>query len=152
MKKTTRLIRTLAVALLASVLAHSPLAVQAAEKLQSLRGAEITAPDQESDLFKREKDRAPIEREYVQQPPLVPHSVQGYNITKNFNKCLDCHSWSRYKETGATKVSLTHFKTRDGQELSNISPRRYFCMTCHVPQTDAKPLVKNNFKKAEGLQ
>lgn len=149
MKKTTRI---LAVALLASLLTQSPLSALAAEKLQSLRGAEISAPDQESDLFKREKDRSPIERDYVQQPPLVPHSVQGYNVTKNFNKCLDCHSWNRYKETGATKVSLTHFKTRDGQELSTISPRRYFCLTCHVPQTDAKALVKNNFKKAEGLQ
>ncbi|MBL8436728.1 MAG: nitrate reductase cytochrome c-type subunit, partial [Zoogloeaceae bacterium] len=61
-------------------------------------------------------------------------------------------SWTRYKETGATKVSLTHFKNREGQELSNISPRRYFCTQCHVPQTDAKPLVGNSFKKAEGLR
>ena len=44
----------------------------------------------------------------------------------------------RYKESGATKVSITHFKDRDGRELSNISPRRYFCTQCHVPQTNAK--------------
>ena len=55
-------------------------------------------------------------------------------------------------ETGATKVSLTHFKDRDGRELSNISPRRYFCTQCHVPQTDAKPLVDNTFQRARGLQ
>ncbi|MCB1961304.1 MAG: nitrate reductase cytochrome c-type subunit, partial [Rhodocyclaceae bacterium] len=36
--------------------------------------------------------------------------------------------------------------------LSNISPRRYFCNQCHVPQFDAKPLVENTFKKAEGLR
>lgn len=136
-----------------AVMALLPLGAQSAEPVvQSLRGVEVNVADHESEAFRREKDRAPIPREYVQQPPLVPHSVQGYNITKNFNKCMDCHAWNRYKETGATKVSPTHFKTREGQELSNISPRRYFCMTCHVPQTDAKPLVSNTFKPAVGVK
>lgn len=135
----------------------SPTPSRAAEasqpvKLQSLRGADVAAPESESELFKNEKDRPPIARDFVQQPPLIPHAVKGYNITANFNKCLDCHSWSRYKETGATKISLTHFKDRDGKELANISPRRYFCEQCHVPQTDAKPLVANTFKPAEGLK
>jgi len=147
MNKPTRI---LSVALLASLLLQPLLGVHAAEKLQSLRGADITAADHESDLFKREKDRAPLQRNYEQQPPIIPHGVQSYNITKSFNKCLDCHAWSRYKETGATKVSITHFKTRDGQELANISPRRYFCLSCHVPQTDAPELVPNTFKRAEG--
>lgn len=121
--------------------------------LATLRGAPITAAETEStDPFKPSKDSAPLPRDYVQQPPLIPHRIDGYAVTKNFNKCMDCHSWTRYKETGATKVSLTHFKTRDGQELSNISPRRYFCMQCHVPQADAKPLVANKFQRAQGLQ
>lgn len=149
MKKTTRI---LAIALVASLISISPLTVTAVEKLQSLRGTDINASEAESDAFRREKDRAPIPRDFVQQPPLIPHTVQNYNITVNFNKCMDCHAWTRYKETGATKVSLTHFKTRDGQELSNISPRRYFCMSCHVPQTDAKPLVANTFRRADGLK
>jgi cytochrome c-type protein NapB len=137
-------------------LAAAAMAVTAAEepavKLQSLRGADVAAPEAASELFKNEKDRPPIPRDFVQQPPLIPHAVKGYNITMNFNKCLDCHSWSRYKETGATKISLTHFKDRDGKELANVSPRRYFCEQCHVPQTDAKPLVANTFKPAEGLK
>jgi cytochrome c-type protein NapB len=128
--------------------------VQAADAgLRSLRGAAIQDADTESaDPFKGSRDSAPIERNYLQQPPLIPHKVDGYTLTRNFNKCMDCHAWNRYKETGATKVSLTHFKTRDGQELSNISPRRYFCMQCHVPQADAKPLVANNFKAADGIR
>lgn len=149
MKKTTRV---LALALFASFVSLSPLPAVASEKVVSLRGADITASEAESEAFRREKDRTPIPRDFVQQPPLIPHTVQGYNITINFNKCMDCHAWTRYKETGATKVSLTHFKTRDGQELSNISPRRYFCLQCHVSQTDAKPLVANNFRRAEGLK
>ena len=120
--------------------------------VQSLRGRDVSAQEPDPGNYKQERDRAPIVRDYVQQPPLIPHVTENYQITANFNKCMDCHSWSRYKETGATKVSLTHFKTREGQELSNISPRRYFCTQCHVPQTDAKPLVGNTFKKAEGLR
>lgn len=121
--------------------------------LKSLRGAEIQAPDTESaDPFKGIRDSAPIERNYLQQPPIIPHKIDTYNITMKYNMCMDCHAWSRYKETGATKVSLTHFKTREGQELSNISPRRYFCVSCHVPQVDARPLVGNRFKPAEGMR
>ncbi len=153
MKNKSRLFTAaLAAALMATTFAWMP--VQASDGgLKSLRGAEIQAPETEyADPFKVMKDSAPIERDYVQQPPLIPHKTDGYNITMKYNKCMDCHSWTRYKETGATKVSLTHFKTRDGQELSNISPRRYFCQQCHVPQVDAKPLVANKFKPAEGIR
>ena len=133
--------------------AASPAATDAAPAtIQSLRGRDVSAAEPEAGNYKQERDRAPIPRDYVQQPPLIPHVTEGYQITANFNKCMDCHAWSRYKEAGATKVSLTHFKTREGQDLSNISPRRYFCTQCHVPQTDAKPLVNNTFKKAEALR
>ena len=123
-----------------------------AVKLDSLRGG---VPIQDTIAIapaRQERDTRPIDRDFVQQPPLIPHKVEGYEVTLNFNKCMDCHAWSRYKESGATKVSLTHFKDRDGGELSNISPRRYFCMQCHVPQTDATPLVANKFQRAEGLR
>lgn len=145
--------RFLPAALLASLMLVSLPGFASGDGLTTLRGAPIQAAETESaDAFKMSKESAPIPRDYVQQPPLVPHKVEGYAITKNFNKCMDCHSWTRYKETGATKVSLTHFKTRDGQELSNISPRRYFCLQCHVPQADAKPLVGNTFQRGTGLQ
>lgn len=123
-----------------------------AQSVHSLRGADVAAPAPELGNYRVIPDQAPLPRDYVQQPPLIPHKVEGYEITMNFNKCMDCHAWSRYQETGATKVSLTHFKDRDGGELSNISPRRYFCMQCHVPQTDAKPLIANTFRPAQGLR
>lgn len=120
--------------------------------VETLRGRDVSAPELDSKVYRQERDGPPIPRDFVQQPPLIPHVTAGYTITANFNKCMDCHSWTRYKESGATKVSLTHFKDRDGRELSNISPRRYFCTQCHVPQTDAKPLVNNTFQRAEGLR
>ncbi|MCB1917558.1 MAG: nitrate reductase cytochrome c-type subunit [Rhodocyclaceae bacterium] len=142
----------LLLAVLAAVGLGLPLAAPAADAVQSLRGRTVDDAALQPGNYAVEKDHAPAAREYVQQPPLIPHKIDGYNITTNFNKCMDCHSWTRYREAGATKVSLTHFKDRDGKELSNISPRRYFCNQCHVVQTDAKPLVENKFKKAEGLQ
>lgn len=43
-------------------------------------------------------------------------------------------------------ISITHYMTREGQMLADVSPRRYFCTACHVPQADRKPLVENTFK------
>ncbi|MFT7432120.1 MAG: cytochrome c-type protein NapB, partial [Colwellia sp.] len=62
-----------------------------------------------------------------------------------------CHGWKYARETGATKISLTHFETRDGKTLSDVSPRRYFCSKCHVTQADAPELVDNLFKPVESL-
>ena len=122
--------------------------------VKALRDTSVASAEQpgEGTGFKAERDHAPLPRDFVQQPPLIPHTVAGYNITANFNKCMDCHAWSRARETGATKVSLTHFRDRDGKELTSVSPRRYFCLQCHVPQSDTKPLVTNTFKPAEGLR
>ena len=124
----------------------------ASAKVQSLRGVDVSASDPESEGMRYGRDQPALPRDFVQQPPLIPHSIEGYTVDKNFNKCLDCHAWNRTKETGATKISVTHFRTRDGVELSNISPLRYFCNQCHVSQSEAKPLVGNTFKPGTGLR
>lgn len=152
-----QLITALKVFVLASVMATVGVgAVSAADpapvKLQGLRGGTPLNADNPIAPARQERDRPPIDRDFVQQPPLIPHTINGYQITKNFNKCMDCHAWQKTKATGATKVGVTHFRTREGQELDNISPRRYFCTQCHVPQTEAKPLVDNTFQRARGLQ
>jgi nitrate reductase (cytochrome), electron transfer subunit len=120
--------------------------------VQSLRGAvPIDAERAPEDLKRWQRDRDPIPRDYLQQPPLIPHHIDGYVINVRFNKCMTCHSWSKYKEAGATKISLTHFKDRIGTELSDVSPQRYFCTQCHVPQVDAKPLVDNRFRPIDAV-
>jgi cytochrome c-type protein NapB len=127
---------------------------QAAEpvKLQSLRGGTPVQQDNPPQASHQERDHPVGDRDFVQMPPLIPHTTAGYQVTKNFNKCMDCHAWQKTKASGATKVSVTHFRDRSGQELDNVSPRRYFCTQCHVAQTDAKPIVENTFKRARGLQ
>jgi cytochrome c-type protein NapB len=48
-------------------------------------------------------------------------------------------------------VSITHFMDRDGQFLASVSPRRYFCVQCHVPQSSVKPPVNNRFVDIDSL-
>ena len=124
-----------------------------AEELESLRGANpLDSGASKPEIKSWQADRSPIEREFVHQPPLIPHTVEGYVINIKFNKCLTCHSWANYKERNATKISLTHFSDRDGNDLSNVSARRYFCTQCHVPQVNAPPLVENTFNPLKTIK
>lgn len=150
MKKTI----TLALVTAIGALVLFQVNVQAADNNpDSLRGkTPILETDKSVPLKRWQRDRDPIPRDYVQQPPLVPHKIESYQITARNNKCLSCHSWSRYKEVGATKISLTHFKDRAGTDMADVSPRRYFCTQCHVPQVDAKPLVENTFKPINAVR
>ncbi|NQV99116.1 MAG: nitrate reductase cytochrome c-type subunit [Rhodospirillales bacterium] len=90
-------------------------------------------------------------RNFPEQPPTIPHNIRGYQIDLNTNKCLSCHSRKAVGQSQAPMVSVTHFMDRDGQVLSAVTPRRYFCTQCHVPQHDIKPLVENEFIDADDL-
>lgn len=87
-------------------------------------------------------------RNYPEQPPIIPHSIDGYQLTVNTNRCLSCHKREFTEGSGAPMISVTHFMDRDGQVLADVTPRRYFCTQCHVQQTDARPLVPNLFEDA----
>jgi cytochrome c-type protein NapB len=87
-------------------------------------------------------------RNYPEQPPVIPHSVEGYQLTLNTNRCLTCHSRQYIEGSGAPMISVTHYMNRDGQVLADVTPRRYFCTACHVTQTAAQPLVGNTFQDA----
>jgi len=84
-------------------------------------------------------------RNYPEQPPVIPHSISGYQLSLNTNRCLECHRRQFTEASGAPMISVTHFMDRDFQVLADVAPRRYFCLQCHVPQTEAPPLVGNDF-------
>ena len=90
-------------------------------------------------------------RAYPMQPPTIPHSVDGYQVDLNSNRCMLCHARANAARFQAPEVSVTHYMDRDDQFLATISPRRYFCMQCHVVQTDAAPLVANTFLDIDTL-
>ena len=122
-------------------------AVAVAQDITSLRGHLAIDEDSSAPEPKQyNKDGEPMVRDYIQQPPLIPHKIKGYTINRRSNKCLTCHSWKHYREAGATKISPTHFEDREKHVLANVSPRRYFCTQCHVRQTEATPLVENSFQ------
>ncbi|KAA0980330.1 nitrate reductase cytochrome c-type subunit [Pseudomonas sp. ANT_H12B] len=91
------------------------------------------------------------ERNYPDQPPTIPHTIVGYQVDKYGNKCLSCHSRANSAQTQATAISITHYMDRDGQALAAVSPRRYFCNQCHVPQTEVLPLVGNTFETIDKI-
>lgn len=118
----------------------------------SLRGeTPIDEVNEAPSVFEQSKPSNGFGRAYRQQPPLIPHRVDSYQVTKAFNKCVSCHGWPQHVQFGAPKISETHYVTRDGERTDQISGSRWFCTQCHVPQDDTRALVPNAFKNASEL-
>ncbi|HYG85946.1 MAG TPA: nitrate reductase cytochrome c-type subunit [Azospirillum sp.] len=90
-------------------------------------------------------------RNYPEQPPVIPHSIRDYQIDLNFNRCLSCHSRKYTEQSQAPMVSISHYLDREGNMLGSLAPRRYVCTACHVQQTNAPPLVENDFRDLEAM-
>jgi cytochrome c-type protein NapB len=100
------------------------------------------------DVFKQSAPADGFGRAYRQQPPLIPHKVDGYQVTVSNNACMTCHDWPGNTRVNAPKISETHYVDRQGVRLDKVAGTRYFCQQCHVPQVDARPLVGNAFQNA----
>ncbi|MEM9578544.1 MAG: nitrate reductase cytochrome c-type subunit [Pseudomonadota bacterium] len=114
----------------------------------TLRGAEVDDPVAVDQIHGQVQGR--MQRNYRQQPPLIPHSIEQYQIDLRTNQCLSCHDWTKAGERNAPTLSMTHYLDRDGNELDQIAGTRYFCNQCHVPQADAPALVNNLFQPSTG--
>jgi len=68
--------------------------------------------------------------------PQIPHDITGMALDTENNDCLNCHH-PAYEMEGVPYAPPTHMA---GNELDM---RRYQCQLCHVPQSDALPLVMN---------
>ncbi len=81
------------------------------------------------------------ERPYPGSPPVIPHSVEGLlPITAAENACIDCHSAEAAPDSGAPSIPASHM------EAGQLDGRRYLCVFCHAPQTEAAPLLANDFQ------
>lgn len=131
---------------IAVFLTFTAIGVAAETGVISLRGANPL--DKPSSAFDRRrqvtKDRG-FERDWKLQPPLVPHKIDKDEITLKVNTCMRCHGADTYKKEGAPKAADSHFTMADGKPTDELDMRRYSCNQCHVPQVNAKPLVKNQF-------
>jgi len=140
-------------ALLAIAAMSFPLAClsqQAAANPQSLRGADVSAEDK---VFEEHAwqgsmpgSQKPIARTYSTQPPLIPHAIENLDeVTLEGNQCLACHGLETYKQIGAPRLGNKHFVGADPKS-GQVAGARHACVMCHVPQSDAKPLVDNDFQ------
>ncbi|MGJ5074952.1 nitrate reductase cytochrome c-type subunit [Bradyrhizobium sp. SZCCHNS3002] len=146
------MIKRLAMMLLAASLAAGSSALLAQSVSSSLRGPTPLNDEGPAPPMQPTKNTAEKEvRNYPEQPPVIPHSIDGYQVDMQGNKCLSCHARARIAESKAPMLSITHFMDRDGQFLASVSPRRYFCTQCHVPQSVANPPVSNDFVDIDTL-
>ncbi|HEB9333490.1 TPA: nitrate reductase cytochrome c-type subunit [Campylobacter coli] len=99
-----------------------------------------------------------FERSFENAPPLISHAIEDMlPITKDNNTCLSCHDKAIAADVGATPLPASHYYDFRHNKITGdeISDSRFNCTQCHVPQSDAKPLVGNSFKaefKNEGLK
>ena len=149
MRKTILSFALASAAVAGLVLAQWDAATAQSPELQSLRGltdlGETGAPP---DLKSQNTDSGRFARAYRQQPPLVPHRVDHYQIDLKVNQCLRCHDWPHNVQENAPKISETHYIDRNGVALDQVARSRWFCNQCHVPQANTRDLVDNQFKSA----
>lgn len=129
-----------------AMLTHVPTA--SAAEVKSLRGDAPLTEENAAPLVMGYKEGGTHARNFRQQPPLIPHKIEKYEIDLKVNQCLYCHDWTNNKKMGAPQISETHYTDRDGRRLDVVAGTRWFCNQCHVPQTDAEPLVENQFAPA----
>ncbi len=109
-----------------------------------------------------------IEPAFENAPPMIPHMTDGFfPITMDNNICLSCHMPDKIETSGAIALPVTHFTdyrpaivyhaglySVDAEEgevvskkLNKLSPTRYNCSQCHVPQANVTVDIKNNFER-----
>jgi len=115
------------------------------------RGAPLTTEPAAAPMARVENTDLRRRRAWPEQPPTIPHSIDGYQLDTHSNRCLLCHARANAETFQAPMVSVTHFMDRDGQVLAQVSARRYFCTQCHVVQTDARLLTGNDFVEVDAL-
>ncbi len=138
---------TLMLAALAAAFAGA-CATQPVEPPQTLRGMDAATADRQFDeaawIGRRPGSQQGYTRTYSTQPPLIPHAVENFDeVTLAENQCLECHSAEGAKKKDAPAVGEKHFAPGSKTQFAQ---GRYACVMCHVPQSDAKPLVENAFQ------
>lgn len=128
----------------ATALFSAGVVIAQSSNVTSLRGGQVDEYVGVQDVFRQDKQR--FNRNYRQQPPLIPHSIEQYQVDLRTNQCLSCHDWSKAGDRNAPTLSMTHYLDRDGNQLDNVAGTRWFCTQCHVTQADTPAIVDNTFK------
>ena len=124
----------------------------AGEPIATLRGGTVLSDEASAPAMSRQSNSSLRQsRNYPEQPPTIPHKIRGYPVNLNANKCMSCHSRTAVERSQAPMISITHFMDADGEVLTSVTSRRYFCTQCHVTRYGVKSLVGNSFVDVETL-
>jgi nitrate reductase (cytochrome), electron transfer subunit len=89
-----------------------------------------------------------LPRMYSIAPPRIPHAIDDFlPITQAQNSCVDCHDvqGAKDKKPGEpTPIPASHhvdMRRAAGQQGEHVAGARWVCTSCHVPVTDAQPLL-----------
>ena len=85
-------------------------------------------------------------RNYPEQPPIIPHSIDELQLTLKTNRCLDCHRRQFTEGSGAPMISVTHFMDRNGQVLADVTPGA----TSAPPVTSSRRTRSRSFPHLQG--
>ena len=105
----------------------------------------------------KDEDSSPGEKSVLKRinrefPPMIPHGVGDLlPITLTSNLCLDCHDTKAKRKVGEpTPIPASHYvdlrRAPEAKGGDKPAGTRYYCTACHVPQTDAKPLVGSGYR------
>ena len=147
-----RILVSASVVLAALVLAPNAIAQRSDGSVASLRGDATIPETHPAPALRKQNTSGRLTRAYRQQPPLIPHDIEKYQVNLKVNQCMRCHDWPYNVQEGAPKISETHYTDRNGVALDHVARTRWFCTQCHVPQVNARPLVKNQFRSAADLR
>ena len=91
-----------------------------------------------------------IERGHADAPPQISHLIDA-NMTIDLkrNGCIECHEKRKAKQKKSPPMPESHYTdyTKKKPKVTRkYNQGRYMCTQCHVPQSDAKPLVGSTFK------
>lgn len=95
-----------------------------------------------------------LPRAWEGAPPQIPHRVEMYlPIVAAENQCLDCHDAPKHigkpknmdrSKKNKSPMSRSHYAGNNPE--GDVSGARFNCTQCHVPQSNAAPLVESTFR------
>lgn len=94
-----------------------------------------------------EKPKLP--RAFPGHPPRIPHQIaDSLPLTLESNYCVTCHDLAGVAPSpgGPTPIPASHYydlRNAPTTLRKEITWARYNCVACHLPATDAPPLVEN---------
>jgi cytochrome c-type protein NapB len=94
-----------------------------------------------------------LPRAWEGAPPQIPHRTEMYlPVVVADNQCLDCHDKPKYIDKpknmdrtikNKSPMSRPHYTDKT---LETVAGAYFNCTQCHVPQSNAAPLVDSTFR------